>query len=52
MKKRWIFLWIWLAILALLVYLYFFQPSIFKHIFEYSGPGSPYVNTPAGTISP
>ncbi len=39
---------IWIAILLLLVYIYFFHPALFFHLFNDRGAGSPYVNTPEG----
>lgn len=44
--KRQNILIIWGMILILLAYFYFFQPEFFSHLFEYPGPGSPYVSTP------
>lgn len=38
----------WGGVLFVLLYLYFFHYDIFNHMFHYSGPGSPYVNTPRG----
>lgn len=45
-KIRWAILIIWVVILAALIYVYFFQPNIFNKMFQYQGPGSPFVNTP------
>jgi hypothetical protein len=46
--RRFIIIAAWIILLAFLVYVFFFKPEIFNHIFEYPGPGSPYVNTPQG----
>lgn len=45
--KTWTILIAWILILLSIVYVYYFHPEFFNHIFEYQGPGSPYVNTPS-----
>lgn len=44
--KRLIVLVVWILILSVILYIYFLHPEIFQHLFEYEGPGSPYINTP------
>ncbi len=48
MSFRLFALFFWIAVIAILVYLYFYQPEILQHIFSYPGAGSPYVNPPGG----
>lgn len=48
--RRVIVILIWTVIIFLILYAYFFRPDFFRHLFEYPGPGSPYVNPPAGAI--
>lgn len=38
----------WVMFILFFVLIYVFQPEIFQHIFNYPGPGGPYVNTPSG----
>lgn len=43
--RKFIYLF-WILFLGSLLYLYFFKPAVFEKMFTYSGPGSPFVNTP------
>ena len=45
--KRLMILGVWILILCVLLYIYYLHPEIFQHLFEYEGPGSPYINTPS-----
>lgn len=38
----------WIIFIALMTYLYFFEPQIFYRMTQYQGPGGPFVNTPKG----
>lgn len=46
--KRPFLITIWALIILFLLYAYFIHPELFRHIFQYSGPGSPYINPPEG----
>jgi hypothetical protein len=48
MKSKYIGAYLILAFTLILILLFFFKPEIFNRIFQYGGPGSPFVHPPSG----
>jgi hypothetical protein len=46
--KRQLVIILWVLIVLFLLYAYFLNPELFRHIFQYPGPGSPFINPPDG----
>lgn len=43
---RLLLVWFWVIFFCLLAVLYFFAPEVLYRMFQYGGPGGPFVNTP------